>query len=384
MSRQRHLPTHRRGGLSFSNTGTEDEKRAIPPAAGSVEPPASGWGVDTVRLAFPVDLAQCDRSSSLWSTTGSRNLTEEGEQAVVLHGVLSAEYADVRVTLYEKPGTCHLHFNAARVALEDPVVLLPPEALSLLVERLLDIVRPVAWPTFYSITSGGEIVLAEDWASRVKVKRLDLARNFEVDDVDRIKAGLTAAQGKYVKTRTVHTSGKAGWTLEHKTKRSGSDRMYDKSAELEAKGLVSAISEVTPRLLRFETQLQAERLTAYGLERLAQVNRASAWRALAERWDATGWGSPLPGPGGVADAVASLLPRERLELVGYLHYAALGIEDGLTPRQRDRIRRLAKQAGVVPGTPMDVLGPPSSRLDLAEGGEAPWAVDDLPDNWVAP
>ena len=327
------------------------------------------WGIDTVRIALPVDIQQCDPQSVLWHSSSSRNLRNSETEADAFagsHFVTTPHGTEkIRVFLYTGSATCHLEFNAARIVSSDRLHLLPPDALQSLVHGLIDELRHSIWPAFVQVTEDGEALWADDWAARVKFKRLDLARNFTVSDPDLVKAALDSVQSRHQRERVNYRSRKAGWTITNTTKTGGHDKIYDKAAELEDchdTHLTSADG-----LFRFEAQIKGDRLNTLGIARLSDLNELSAWNALLHRWSQTRWGSPLPSPDGLLQAVQRLPIRQQCALVGYLHFAAEGMTSRFTESQQRTLRKHAKACGLTPGMPVHLLGVPRQRLDLFHG-----------------
>lgn len=330
------------------------------------------WGVDTVRVAFQVDLSQCDLYSSVWSFTGSRNLPEAGTEADRFSGYTTylVDDADVKVQLglYTMRGICHLEFNAARMISADKRFLLPAEALQPLVGGVIDDLRHVVWPTFIQVTEDGEARWADDWADHVSFRRLDLARNCIVDEPAVLKSGIESVESRYRKRRSIETSPNGGWTVWNRTSQSGSDRLYDKVAEVRnTRDEEFDALKCSDGLFRFETQLMRDRLKKLGLTRLSDLNDESAWNALSHRWAMTRWGSPLPSPGEVADAVSALPAKQQPAVIGFLHLSSAGLADRLAPSQIRTLTKRARSCGLIPGMPIHLLGEARRRLDLKAG-----------------
>jgi len=334
------------------------------------------WGVDTVKVGFYVDLSQCDLYSPVWSFTGSRNLADAGMEADRFTGWVpidvDGEAVPVRIELFSARGLCHLQFNAARMVSADPRSLLPPSALQPLVAGIIDHLRDIIWPTFVQVTEDGEALWADDWADRVLFRRLDLARNFRIPEPSVVRAGIECSASKYGKRRSIETSANGGWTVWNRTAQSGSDRLYDKAAEVRNKQSHQADAlRSCDGVFRFETELRRDRLTRLGLGRLSDLDEVSAWKALAHRWDSTRWGSPLSSPGEVAQAVRSLPVKQQASLIGYLHLRAAGMANGFTKNQIRTLNKKAQMCGLTPGMPVHLMGTPSKRLDLYSGTLAP-------------
>lgn len=143
--------------------------------------------------------------------------------------------------------------------------LADPEALPLLVKTFIEKVAHVAGPTFVTIDPNGEEIWDADWQDLVRVKRLDIARNFDVASPDLVKAVLPKVQPAHGKSKVGYNSARSGWTLVNATKQSGMDRLYDKTAELATHGITESFMLSGGRQFRFEAQLQKDRLKGSGL-----------------------------------------------------------------------------------------------------------------------
>lgn len=338
----------------------------------STAPPAVSdwtWGVDTVRISVPVDLQQCDPSSSLWHSSSSRNLRNSVTEADAFAGSHFIETphgtVKIRVFLYTGSATCNIEFNTPRLVSADRRHLLPPDALQPLIRGVIDDLRYAIWPDFAQVTEDGEVRWTDDWAAKVRFTRLDLSRNFIIADPDIVKAALDAVQSRHQRERIRHGSRRSGWTITNQTLTAGHDTMYDKQAELEDQHDIHLTS--VDGLFRFEAQIKGDRLKTLGIKRLCDLNEYSAWNALAQRWAQTRWGSPLPSPEGLLQAVQHLPIRKQCTLVGYMHFAAEGMTGRLSESQQRTLRAQAKACGLTPGMPVQLLGTPKHRLDLRAG-----------------
>jgi hypothetical protein len=286
----------------------------------------------------------------------------------------------ITVRLYTARNICHLEFPSARFLSADRRDLLPPDALSRVARIIIEDLHTVVWPMFMPITEDGEILWDEDWETKVKVRRIDIARNFHVNDPAVVKASLAAIKSRYQKAWTIDGTAQGGWTITNKTDSSGRDRFYEKDAEMRSKGLPDDEAEDTlasdSTLFRFETQVEKSRLAGLGMATLSDVNATSAWEALEARWEATRWGSPLPGKGEVADAVSALSAKQQMEVIGFMHMAEVGADMNMTDWQRRRLRQLARECGLTPGVPVEMLGDPTTRLDLRTGTIVPLDDDE--------
>lgn len=333
------------------------------------------WGFDTVKVSFDVNPALCDFSSSLWVRSSTQNLRIDMPEAESLLGWYLLPQVDweakVRIDLYVMDRVCHLSFNAPRMVTPVKERLLMPDALPPLVRGLIEAIHDTVWPDFIKVTEDGEIIWDDDWSTRVRLSRLDVSRNFEVEDTQTIKLACGAISGRYQRGTVVYKS-KYGWTVESPTTSVGKDKIYDKTAELSRNPAdADRMAGLATALVRFETQLMRSRLKDNGLKRLSEVNGRSAWHALEARWEATGWGGPLPVRGEMSEAMTHLRPKDKLILTGYLHHAAVGDLADQTETTHRNMKRLAKECGLTVGLPVELMGKPEFHLDLRTGRQQP-------------
>lgn len=332
------------------------------------QPSDTAWGIDTVTLSFDVDLSLCDIDSPLWMGRSTKKLSEIAQDVDTFTGLLPSEHANVRVALYTLRSVCSIHFNAARLAFGKSEELLHPDALEPMAEGILNALQGTVWPAFDRVSDNGDVIRDANWADQVRVSRLDPARNFLISHPEAIKSGLRSIRSKNMKTQVEYINSEGGWTLENRTKSSGSDRIYDKGSELDSQQVNERLWS-DEKLYRFESQLQGDRLVTLGLKHLSKVNSASAWNALDARWTATGWGQPLPGNSGLLQAVAHLSHTRQDNLLGYLHRRAEGVLESMPAHYRRERDKLAISLGLIPGLPLDSLGASETRLDIFMGTE---------------
>jgi len=340
----------------------------------SAVPADSDWGIDTVSCWLPVNLSLCSGDTALWSSVSTRNrLDSEDRVETSVHlGFLHKDFGDVRIELYPSDSRCRLHFNAARMVTPKSASLLPPAALKRIVEGILDEIRDSVWAEFDRVDDLGTVTRDADWQSQVHITRIDLARNFKVAKPELVKIGLRAAKSRNSKSTHEYTSN-GTWTFENRTKTSGTDRFYDKSAELEAFGVDEALKQ-QDTTFRFETELKKDRLDAFGLRTLDRVTDKTVWKAISKRWGATGWGIALPSGGGLYSSVSRLSHSMCDNLIGFLFRRAEGLDEDMPAQYRRERDKRARELGLTPGVPVDLLGPADRFLDVHSG-----TVNQLPD-----
>ena len=325
------------------------------------------WGVDYLSFSFPVDESQSSLSSSLWTWEGSGKHRDSDKEYTVYKAKLTLGNAVVQVTYKPEYAKAYVDFNPSRAIKPKSAFLSPPAALKAIVSALLDQLQDALCPAFDVVDAWtGAFTRLEQWDELISIHRLDVARNFFIDDVPTVKAHLMKAQPKYGKTNHVYWDRKGGWTLQNSTKKVGHDRIYDKYAELQGISPDDGIG-VQAGTFRFEAQLHKDRLDKFGLKALYQVTDENVWNALLTRWEACLWAIQVPERGTLLKAVADLPAAKKEGLLGYLYLAAEGQTSSLTKEHvRDR-NRLAKSLGLQPGMSLSDLGVPTRQLDLYSG-----------------
>ena len=325
-------------------------------------------GIDTVCLSIPIDLNSVEQESSLFNNEGFDSFRDSGKIRHKLVGNLKKDFANIHIEVYPERESMRLRFNAARLIAPKSRILLPPGALVPLVEGILNDLHGTVMPAFDSVDNDtGELVRQVDWQQHVSITRLDVARNFTIDDPIQMRKALVAAEPKYSKLNHLYWSNDGSWTLQSCTKYSGMDRFYDKSVEL-ANAEVDESFHCEEGTYRFEAELKGDRLRTFGLKALDQVSNARVARALEARWEALNWGVTIPEPNSLLTAIAGETLRSQDALVGYMFRASL---DQLADYSKDQLAQLRKKAlfmGLNPGMPFDEVGVAKRKLDLIAGG----------------
>lgn len=324
------------------------------------------YGIDTVAFYFPVDLADCDHTSSMWEYEGPRNRRKADADGGSLAANLNVGFANAHINLYIGSSRCRIEVNAARVLYPKSQQLLHPGALSRVIEVILKDLAGIVTPSFDAFNDLGELLRAPDWTDFVTFTRLDATRDFVISDPALVRLGLAQVQSKYQKTHKITTSPNDGWMIECGTKWAGKDSFYDKEAELRNHGVDASRSDGAT-IYRFEAVLKGDRLTRSSMKKLSDVTDERVWEALETRWAATGWSAPLPSSTGLLEAVGHLSQTRMDGLLGYLHRRAAGQGTSMPPRYMSEKNKLAKSCGLTPGLPVELLGKPTRYLDLRAG-----------------
>lgn len=208
-----------------------------------------------------------------------------------------------------------------------------------------------------------------DHAGAVKLKRLDLARDFGgVTSPTQILGGLIGVHRNHSRqARVFYDPDKNGaQTLTVGGKRNQA-RAYDKEQESgpEAAGFLRAEFLCRDWLTRYSDMAHLDDMTDDKLDELGR-----------DRFDWSGMGTTVASSvQGVIDAVArlDLSPTKERHLLGYLLQSGYGLPTQMSRTTAAEYRRLAKQAGVAMA--LDGLGQDeaeigfTARLDLESGTE---------------
>jgi hypothetical protein len=323
------------------------------------------WGIDTCTLSIPVSSDVPELAHNSWSQIEGKQNARYDKTAFVSN--FQVGYANVRVAYMQIYKSIFISFNAARIISRKSAEVLPPSALSPLVERLLlDVVPQIpVLPRFMSIDHQGTIEFAHDWSRQTKFSRLDCARNMYVDNPEYIKHALSKVKSKYQKTVHIYFDHE-GWTRANCTQSAGIDRFYDKSAELRNLELEESF-HWDKRVFRFESQLQGDRLNKYGLKTLDKVSDESVWHVLDERWDSLGWDVRIPGEGSIDELLTSIPEKQRLPFIGYLSAQAEGMTDLLDVKTQKKYAKVAASLGIIPGLSISNYRPMTRRLSIWHG-----------------
>lgn len=351
---------------SLSNTNGKSYNSFQWNTGTGTSPTDSNYGIDTVAFHFPVDIGDCDRDSSIWDYEGTRNLQKSELEGGSLVANFPCGHANVHVNLYFASSRCRIEVNAARVISPKSHTLLPPGALSRVVELILDKLTGVVTPSFDSLNEDGELVRDPNWKDQVLFTRIDVTRDFLVSNPSAVRLGLAHVKSKNQKSHKITTSPNDGWSIEFGTKYEGKDIFYDKEAELSQHN--AEIPNYPEGVLyRFEGVLKKSRLVSSGMKRLSDVTDERVWSAIETRWEKTGWNTPLPGSTGLLEAVGHLSQTRMDGLLGFLHRCAAGQESSMPPMYKRDRNKLAKSCGLIPGTPIELLGKATTYLDLQTG-----------------
>lgn len=215
--------------------------------------------------------------------------------------------------------------------------------------------------------AASELVDPAGPVSMALVRRLDVARDFDVTSPSRLLSGLVLLPRAWARSTQVWVDAQSGRIESIQTGgRSSHVRLYDKQAQAPAK-------VPTPRL-RWELQARRRWLDAYGsIARLADLTETAVAALASDRWLWSQMGTTVSDLGVTSHRVTGLglSPSRHCTLVGYLVLRSLGELPTFASQTVRTYEDLARHIGATDsdlfGTLADRL--PSVRLDWATGTE---------------
>lgn len=243
-------------------------------------------------------------------------------------------------------GSVTWEFEAGQLAGMDRPTLLHPDALIHLVTRLIQQYEHAFLPRFVAIDhETSEISWEPDWASQVRISRLDVTRDIAVPrHLERsFKEALASLNPRYsrgIAQRYENRDG--GFTYYNPSGTQGEDRIYNKDAHMKIKGDSGFIR------YRVESQVKRERLAKFKMKTLDQVSGDRVWRALESRWKALRLDKPLRNRSQILDLLAELELEQQIDAIAYLGFKTYGAENRLPRRRMTATRKVLRGRGPQP------------------------------------
>ena len=325
------------------------------------------WGVDYLNLSFYVNPDYTDLSSTDWYVNTSGKLSNSESIQDTYNQQFQFGKGSVAVILNATSGVCRLRFNPSTLLYGNTSQLIPAEACKPLVDSLISGLAYIVVPVFDQLDVNGTFTRADNWASQVKVSRIDCSRNLLIDDPFHFKSKIEAANPKNKKNKYLFESGSEGWGMVNSTSTNGRETIYDKDVELDLDDFDEKFEQKGKTMFRFETQLKRDRLKKFGFTTLESITPDKVWDAIETRWNSCNWDVTLSEPGDISLAVRDLNSNECSGLLGYLSKKHLGLESKVTIGEERKYGALAKKLGMEVGMAVHEQGNPTRQVSIFHG-----------------
>ncbi|MEX0755005.1 MAG: hypothetical protein WD556_07800 [Actinomycetota bacterium] len=241
-----------------------------------------------------------------------------------------------------------LDFNPSRI-LGDDLFLCPPSRVIetfdlVLCSGVLDRVGPIGSPI------------------DARVRRVDVTRDFRVEDPLVFIEALWGTRSPYEKRRILHrdqtTGGVSG--LGVSTGKQGWVNLYDRGLRVGLRDLAG---------LRWEAQCRSAWAARGGIRRVGDITEGAVRRLAADRWEWSRMGETIAGRSSVARAVWALdiSPARKRSLLGHIVAVGEGIGDELKSGTLRHYTELKERLGFV----LAQGDLPPARLDFEFGAAVP-------------
>jgi hypothetical protein len=318
-------------------------------------------GIDRCSLSFPLGGFEADETA--WS---AKTVTGPGTPTEAVSWATSVTVGDPEagvkayVGVKEVPESKHrwwgkVEFNPSRIVDPKGFSLATVSQLRPSVDLVLGVVECLVEPAVAS-------------ADEVRVKRLDLARDFGgVARTAALLSGLQTIHRPWAKKNAVFNDGSrnGAQTLLVGNKSSGV-RLYDKTRETHG--------GVPDGTVRWESQCRGEWLENYGsIKQLRDVNAETVGDLTMNRWEWSAMGHEVTGTEEAVERVMRaewLTAAEQRGLLGWMLMASKGRETPMSTQTAAKYRHAARRLGVAINTEtFDSGGGFTARLDWESGTE---------------
>lgn len=330
-------------------------------------PADDDYGVDWITLRIDLDPSSIDLSSPMWTVTRKGKVPDPDITYDCYYIKIPFGQTVVDGQFYVDSWRIYLSFNPSTALFGKSKWICPVVEVAPLVGKLLDHCSPLFMPVFDRMDDQGTITRDLNWEASVWLSRIDCARNIYIDDPIRFQEAIAAAQAKNAKTKSIHTSGKRGWTVENKTATVGLDRVYNKDAELARHGVIEERDPALGVCFRFEAQLRADRIDKFGLRYLSSISDEKVWNAIESRWNDCRWNVKFAEPGTFGKAISHLSASDKTGLFGYLGKHQYGFLDDITESAERKYGAICKTLGFIPGKPIETMGAATRVADIFAG-----------------
>jgi hypothetical protein len=315
-----------------------------------------GLGIDRLSVAFPV--RSWEREASAWQSerVGHPGTPQEAWQR---NGRVRVEGAEVFVGVANIPATGEVwgkvEFNPSRVVDPEGVGLAPVIELPTVARRV--------WKAAQELVTPGVGI------GDARVKRLDVARDFDVEQTGFFIRGLGPIPRPWARRSFVYNDPGRGLaeTL-FVGSGAGGVRLYDKHRE--------APEKAPEGRLRWEVEARDRWCSNLaGIDRLSDVSADAVAALAANRWEWSGMGVEVAAIERVVElvVVSGLSPAKQRGFLGHLMLMSMGRAPKLSNDTAALYNRLIRRLGVVMGPGLfdqggDVIRL-GARLDWDSGRE---------------
>jgi hypothetical protein len=289
--------------------------------------------------------------------------------------VKNSTYGTVYIKYYSAYNRCHIEFSPSVLAFGKSTELLRPRHIDKVVESIIDGLSDELWPAFDRVDPDtGEVCRSPSWRKQVAVVTTEFAVHLRIrnDLLNDLKKAIDEMPQRRGAIKTRWSDGRGGWSayVETKGKKSGYDVLYDKTAELAARGIRDN-PEPGHTSVRFETKLAGKRRDRFEIRTLEEFTDEKAWNVIAVRFHQLQFNVTLSGPNQVKHALQNLSYNQRERLLGYLKLDSIGLADDMSVAiKRDR-RKIAKKVGIAPGHNWELQSTEAVYLDISRGRFVP-------------
>jgi hypothetical protein len=289
-------------------------------------------GVDRISLSFPV--ADFDRDERSWwrvSTTavGGPNEARQFSQNVSLGPGQPKVFVGVSDVAAARGLWGKVELNPSRVVNPDGWELASTAEVRGAVMDAVVAALPMLTPATENV---GEF----------RVKRLDVARDFQTSHGEFYVRGLAPVHRAWARRNLVHfdPARKGAQTLMVGSG-TGVVRLYDKEAETGG--------QAPPGTLRFEAECRSAWCSNYaGIDCLDDVTDSNVDQLARNRWEWSGMGTDVAAMERVVEVAkrSGLSPRELCSFLGYVTLLANGSGRVVSKNTATKYRRMARSLGV--------------------------------------
>ena len=320
-------------------------------------------GIDKIAVDIPLVTGVADPKFFL-SSIKNTMLGRWGNKAVTIHAPTGAK---IQWRLLLTSWSIRMEFNPARMIDPDGYSLASPKAIAGLIRSLIEeyFLESEDSLPFFLVNENGEVnieVWPSDWTSRIRIGRLDISMDFQIDKKWFHEGLLLSHQAKYSKGASlVNNKGVTNTWSSVYTHRDGFPKFYNKSNELKRRGI-----QAPPGIHRFEYRIEKKSLRRLHIHNLSDINEIKFEAALRHGWEYSNLSEPIYDPEDWIQRInesGGAIPNPS-ELVGFLLLSEKGIETGLSKSEKKELTRIALELQINPKKPLGRQPNGAYRLDI--------------------